>query len=298
MRIPAPLEMKSDLESNFFSTNKTLNVRGRLIDLNTPKVMGILNVTPDSFYDGNRYTSESAIVKQVEKMVNEGATFIDIGAYSSRPGADDVPQDDEVRRSVEAIRLVAKNFPDAIISIDTFRSEVARRAVQEGASLVNDISGGELDQQMFSTIAQLKVPYILMHMRGNPKTMTKQTEYSNILKDIVDYFHLKVSRLHQLGVKDIVIDPGFGFSKTGQQNFELLNHLDHFKILNKALLVGLSRKSMIWKTLQTKPEDALNGTTSLNTIALMKGASILRVHDVKEAMETIKLVSALKGNAT
>lgn len=297
MRIPAPLEMKSDLESNFFSTNKTLNVRGRLIDLNTPKVMGILNVTPDSFYDGNRYTSEPAIVTQVEKMLNEGATFIDVGAYSSRPGADDVPQDEEVRRSVEAIRVVAKNFPDAIISIDTFRSEVARTAVQEGACLVNDISGGELDERMFSTIAQLKVPYILMHMRGNPKTMTKQTEYSNILTDIVDYFHLKVSRLHQLAVKDIVIDPGFGFSKTALQNFELLNHLDHFKILNKALLVGLSRKSMIWKTLQTEPEDALNGTTSLNTIALMKGASILRVHDVKEAMATIKLVSALKGNA-
>jgi dihydropteroate synthase len=274
-----------------------LNVGGRLIDLNTPKVMGILNVTPDSFYDGNRYTSESAIAKQVDKMLNEGATFIDVGAYSSRPGADDVAEDEEVKRSVEAIRLVAKNFPDAIISIDTFRSEVARIAVQEGACLVNDISGGELDQHIFSTIAQLKVPYILMHMRGNPKTMTKQTEYSDILKDIVDYFHLKVSQLHQLGVRDILIDPGFGFSKTTQQNFELLNHLEHFKILNKALLVGLSRKSMIWKTLQTRPEDALNGTTSLNTIALLKGASILRVHDVKEASEAIKLVSALKGNA-
>jgi dihydropteroate synthase len=297
MRIPAPQEMKSDLESIFFSTNKTMNVRGRLIDLNTPKAMGILNVTPDSFYDGNRYTSESAIVRQAEKMLSEGATFIDVGAYSSRPGADDVPQVEEVKRSVEAIRLVAKNFPNAIISIDTFRSEVAKAAVQEGATLVNDISGGELDQRMFSTVAQLRVPYILMHMRGNPKTMTGQTEYSNVLKDIVDYFHLKVSQLHQLGVRDIVIDPGFGFSKTAQQNFELLHHLDHFKILNKALLVGLSRKSMIWKTLQTKPEDALNGTTSLNTIALMKGASILRVHDVKEAIETIKLVSALKGNA-
>jgi dihydropteroate synthase len=297
MRIPAPQEMKSDLESNFFSTNKTMNVRGRLIDLHTPKVMGILNVTPDSFYDGNRYTSESAIVRQVEKMLNEGATFIDVGAYSSRPSADDVAEDEEVKRSVEAIRLVAKNFPTAIISIDTFRSQVARTAIHEGAHLVNDISGGELDHQMFLTIAQLKVPYILMHMRGNPKTMTKQTEYSNILKDMVDYFHLKVSQLHQLGIKDIVIDPGFGFSKTAHQNFELLNDLDHFKILNKALLVGFSRKSMIWKTLQIKPEEALNGTTSLNTIALMKGASILRVHDVKEAIETIKLVSCLKGNA-
>ncbi|MEO7989621.1 MAG: dihydropteroate synthase [Chryseolinea sp.] len=259
--------------------------------------MGILNVTPDSFYDGNRYTTEALISKQVEKMVNEGATFIDVGAYSSRPGADDVPQDEEVKRSVEAIGIIKRNFPTTFISIDTFRSEVAKIAIQEGASLVNDISGGSLDQQMFSTVAQLKVPYILMHMRGNPKTMTKQTEYFNVLKDIVDYFHAKVSQLHQLGVKDIIIDPGFGFSKTALQNFEILNHLEHFKILNKALLVGLSRKSMIWKTLQTKPEDALNGTTALNTIALIKGASILRVHDVKEAIESIKLVSSLKGNA-
>ena len=289
--------MKSAFESNFFSTNKTLNIRGRLIDLSSPKVMGILNVTPDSFYDGNRYTTEASISKQVEKMVSNGATFIDVGAYSSRPGADDVPQDEELKRAIEAIRIITKNFPDVFISIDTFRSEVARIAVQEGGCMVNDISGGALDQQMFATVAQLKVPYILMHMRGNPKTMTQQTEYSNILKDIVYYFHVRVSQLHQLGVKDIIIDPGFGFSKTAQQNFELLNHLEHFKILNKALLVGLSRKSMIWKTLQTKPEDALNGTTSLNTVALMKGASILRVHDVKEAMEAIKLVSSLKGNA-
>lgn len=289
--------MKSAFESNFFSTNRTLNIRGRLIDLNMPKVMGILNVTPDSFYDGNRYTTEASISRQVEKMVNDGVTFIDVGAYSSRPGAEDVPQDEETNRAVEAIRIITKNFPNAFISIDTFRSEVARIAVQEGACLVNDISGGALDQQMFSTVAKLKVPYILMHMRGNPKTMSKQTEYANILKEMVDYFHLKVSQLHQLGVKDIIIDPGFGFSKTALQNFELLSHLEHFKILNRALLVGLSRKSMIWKSLQTKPEDALNGTTSLNTIALMKGASILRVHDVKEAVEVVKLVSALKGNA-
>lgn len=274
-----------------------MNIRGRLIDLNMPKVMGILNVTPDSFYDGNRYTTEASISRQVEKMVNDGVTFIDVGAYSSRPGAEDVPQDEETNRAVEAIRIITKNFPNAFISIDTFRSEVARIAVQEGACLVNDISGGALDQQMFSTVAKLKVPYILMHMRGNPKTMSKQTEYANILKEMVDYFHLKVSQLHQLGVKDIIIDPGFGFSKTALQNFELLSHLEHFKILNRALLVGLSRKSMIWKSLQTKPEDALNGTTSLNTIALMKGASILRVHDVKEAVEVVKLVSALKGNA-
>ncbi len=297
MRIPAAQTMKSDFESNFFLANKTLNIRGRLVSLDTPKIMGILNVTPDSFYDGNRYTTEASIVAQVEKMVSEGATFIDVGAYSSRPGADDVPEEKELKRAVEAVRMITKNFPNTCISIDTFRSEVAKAAIQEGACMVNDISGGELDHKMFSEVAHQKVPYVLMHMRGNPKTMTKQTEYENILKEMMDYYHAKVSQLHQLGMDDIIIDPGFGFSKTTTQNFELLNHLDHFKILNKPILVGLSRKSIIWKTLQTKPEDALNGTTSLNTIALLKGASILRVHDVKEAMEVVKLVSALKGIA-
>ncbi len=297
MRITATQAMKSDFESNFFSANKTLNIRGRLLDLSAPKVMGILNVTPDSFYDGSRYTTEASIAQQVEKMINEGATFIDLGAYSSRPGADDVPEGEEIKRSVEAIRIIMNRFPNALISIDTFRSSVAHAAVHEGACMVNDISGGALDADMFETITKLKVPYILMHMRGNPKTMKTQTEYSNILKDMVDYFHAKVSQLNQLGVNDIIIDPGFGFSKTIEQNFELLNHLDHFKMMEKPLLVGLSRKSMIWKTLHAKPEDALNGTTSLNTVALMKGASILRVHDVKEAMETIKLVSSLKGIA-
>jgi dihydropteroate synthase len=288
--------MKSDFESNFFSTNKTLNIRGRLINLNQPKVMGILNVTPDSFYDGNRYVTETAIVSQVEKMIDEGATFIDVGAYSSRPGADDVSQDEELKRSVEAIQIILKNFPNALISIDTFRSEVARVALYEGACMVNDISGGA-DEKMFGVVAQLNVPYILMHMRGNPKTMSGLTEYTNLLKDIVDYFHVRISQLQQLGARDIIIDPGFGFAKTVQQNFELLNNLDHFKILGKPVLAGLSRKSMIWKSLLTKPDDALNGTTSLNTIALMKGASILRVHDVKEAVEAVKLVSLMKGNA-
>ena len=298
MRIPATQTMKFDFESKFFSTNKTLNISGRLLNLDFHKIMGILNVTSDSFYDGNRYTSEATIVKQVEKMVFEGADIIDVGAYSTRPGADEVSVAEEIKRSVEAIRIIRKKFPNTLISIDTFRSEVVRATVQEGACIVNDISGGELDQKMFSTVAQLKIPYILMHMRGNPKTMTAQTEYSNILKDLMDYFHKKVSQLHQLGIKDIIIDPGFGFAKTAQQGFDLLNHLEHFKILNKPLLVGLSRKSMIWKTLQSKPEDALNGTTSLNTIALLKGASFLRVHDVREAREAIKLVSSLKGIAS
>ncbi|HOX81882.1 MAG TPA: dihydropteroate synthase [Chryseolinea sp.] len=261
-----------------------------------PKVMGILNVTPDSFYDGNRYTTETAIASKVEKMIVEGATFIDVGAYSSRPGADDVSQDEELKKSVEAIQIIVKNFPDTLISIDTFRSEVARVAIHEGASMVNDISGG-VDQNMFQMVAKLKVPYILMHMRGNPKTMSGQTDYADLLRDIVDYFHVRISCLQHLGVQDIIIDPGFGFAKTVQQNFELLNHLDHFTILGRPLLAGLSRKSMIWKSLLTKPESALNGTTSLNTIALMKGVSLLRVHDVKEAVEAVKLVSLMKGNA-
>ncbi len=288
--------MKSDFESNFFSTNKTLNIRGRFISLSEPKIMGILNVTPDSFYDGNRYTTETAIVSQVEKMIDEGATFIDVGAYSSRPGAEVVSEDEELKRSIKAIQIILKNFPNTLISIDTFRSEVARVAILEGAGMVNDISGGA-DAKMFDVVAKLKTPYILMHMRGNPKTMSSQTEYVDLLKDIFDYFHVRIFKLQQLGVSDIIIDPGFGFAKTGQQNFELLNHLDQFKIIGKPLLAGLSRKSMIWKSLLTKPKDALNGTTSLNTIALIKGANILRVHDVKEAVEVVKLVSLMEGNA-
>jgi len=282
------------MQSKIFSVNKTLNVRGKLIDLSEPKVMGILNVTPDSFYDGFKYTDETSILKQVEKMVSEGADFIDVGGNSTRPGAEDISEEEELKRVLPAVKAIFKNFPAVIVSIDTFRANVARKIVEEGASIVNDISGGNLDQGMFETIASLQVPYILMHMKGTPQTMVKESNYENLLKEILDYFHEKIHRLHSLHIKDIIVDPGFGFAKSVDQNFELLNKLDRFKILEKSMLVGLSRKSMIWRTLKTNPDSALNGTTALNTIALIKGASILRVHDVKEAKEVIQLVNQVQ----
>ncbi|HEX6892189.1 MAG TPA: dihydropteroate synthase [Chryseolinea sp.] len=259
--------------------------------------MGVLNVTPDSFYDGGRYQTESAILNHVEKLLGEGALFIDVGAYSSRPGATDISAEEESNRALFALRTIMRNFPDALVSIDTFRSDVAYAAVNEGACLVNDISAGDLDPKMFETIARLNVPYIAMHMRGNPTTMNTLTGYENLLKEMVAYFQDKINRLAQFGVKDVIIDPGFGFAKTAEQNFYLLNQLDYFKLLGKPIAVGLSRKSIIWKTLSITADNALNGTTSLNTIALMKGANILRVHDVKEAMEVVKLVSALRNNS-
>lgn len=252
--------------------------------------MGILNVTPDSFYDGGRFTNEERILAQTEKMINEGVDIIDIGAYSSRPGAKDIPVKDELEKMINAVRIVQKKFPEVALSADTFRAEVANAAVNEGAAMINDISGGQ-DENMFETAALLKVPYVLMHMRGTPKTMTELTQYDNLVKDIVDYFHSKLSKLKSLGAKDIIVDPGFGFAKTVEQNFELLSNLHYFKILEKPLLVGLSRKSFLWKTLATNPEGALNGTISANTIALLHGASILRVHDVKEAVDCVRLVS-------
>lgn len=290
--------MKSAPEGKLFSTNKTLNIRGRLLDLSTPKVMGVLNVTPDSFYDGGRYTAKEALLNQVEKMLDEGATFIDVGAYSSRPGAEDIPQGEELKRAIRAINLIIKKFPQTVISIDTFRSDVAYAAIQEGASLINDISSGELDPNMFETAANLQVPYIAMHMRGNPMNMNKLSSYQNLIKEIADHFHRKIYVLQQHGIKDVIIDPGFGFAKTVQQNFDLLNNLDYFKILGKPIMAGLSRKSMIWKTLTIDPDAALNGTTALNTIALLKGVNILRVHDVKEAVETVKLVLSTTESQT
>ncbi|MGC4022531.1 MAG: dihydropteroate synthase [Cyclobacteriaceae bacterium] len=281
------------MQSKIFSGNKTLNVGGKLMDLSEPKIMGILNVTPDSFYDGFRYTDEVAILKQTEKMLVEGADFIDIGGYSTRPGAEEISVDEEKKRILPAIEYVKKKFPDAIISVDTFRSVVAIDAIAAGALMINDISGGELDALMFSAISKLKVPYILMHSRGNPQTMNKLTNYENLTKEITDFFHQKIFQLQQFGTEDIIVDPGFGFAKTIEQNFELLNDLEYFQILEKPILVGLSRKSMIWKTLKTEPEKALNGTTSLNTIALLKGASILRVHDVREAKEVVALVGQM-----
>lgn len=269
-----------------------------LLDLAIPKVMGVLNVTPDSFYDGGRFTTDEALLNQVRKMIEEGATFIDVGAYSSRPGAKDISPDEELIRAVHAIRLIVKEFPQTFISIDTFRSAVASAAIQEGASLINDISAGELDSKMFETVSSFKVPYIAMHMRGTPESMNKLSTYENLIKDVMDYFHQKIYTLHQLGVKDIIVDPGFGFAKTIQQNFDLLNNLDYFKILGMPIMTGLSRKSMIWKTLQTNPEAALNGTTALNTIALLKGTNILRVHDVKEAVDVVKLVLSTTGQVS
>lgn len=260
--------------------------------------MGVLNVTPDSFYDGGRYTSENAILQQVEKMLAEGAQFIDVGGYSSRPGADNILPAEERKRSVQAVSAIVKHFPDCIVSVDTFRSEIAEAAVGAGASIVNDISGGQLDPEMFATVSKLKVPYILMHMRGNPKTMNDRTQYTDLVKELVDYFHERIHTLRQLGVRDVIIDPGFGFSKTVSQNFTLLQHLEKFSILGKPVLAGLSRKSMIWRTLAVEPTAALNGTTALNAIALLKGAAILRVHDVKEARETIKLVTSVMATAS
>jgi dihydropteroate synthase len=281
------------VQSKLFSTNKTLNCGGRLIDLSTPRIMGILNVTPDSFFDGGKYQQEKQVLLQAEKMLTEGATFIDVGGYSSRPGATNISVEEESQRVLPIINQLAKIFPEAIISIDTFRSSVAMGAVQEGATMINDISGGQLDEHLFEVAASLQVPYVLMHFRGSPQTMTTLSEYENLIKELVNYFHQQIAALQKLGVKDIIIDPGFGFAKNIAQNFSLLNHLDHFQWIGRPVMVGLSRKSMIWKTLATDPEHALNGTTALHTVALLKGASILRVHDVKEAAETIKLISRL-----
>ena len=252
--------------------------------------MGILNVTPDSFFDGNRYTNEKEILLQVEKMVEQGATFVDVGGYSTRPGADAISAGEEQQRILGAIRPILRNFPEILLSIDTFRSSIAKAAVEEGAVMVNDISGGDLDPSMFETVAKLKVPYILMHMRGDPQTMTRQTEYQNLVKEVMDYFHQKINQLRAYQFRDIILDQGFGFAKTIDQNYELLNRLDYFSQLERPLLVGVSRKSMIWKTLHTSPDQALNGSTVLHTIALLKGANILRVHDVKEAREVIQLL--------
>jgi dihydropteroate synthase len=277
------------MQSKVFSTNKTLNLRGKLIDLGVPKVMGIVNVTPDSFYDGGRYVQENSMLQHVGEMLEEGADIIDVGGHSTRPGAPAISETEERRRVIPAIKQIVKQFQNAAVSVDTFRASLANEAIAEGAAMINDISGGGLDPAMFATVGSLRVPYCLMHMRGNPQTMTRLTDYDNLLMDMIHYFHQKIRQLHDLGAIDIIVDPGFGFAKTAEQGFELLRSLDRLKILGKPILTGLSRKSMIWRTLAIEPEEALNGTTSLNTIALLKGASILRVHDVKEAAESIRL---------
>lgn len=251
--------------------------------------MGILNITPDSFFDGGRYLDEQAIVEQSGKMLDDGASIIDVGAYSSRPNAIDISAKEEIDRLLPALTLIKENYPNAIISVDTFRSEVAEAGIKAGGHIINDISAGELDGKMFETVSRLQVPYILMHMRGTPQTMQQLTDYNDLMREVVKYFVDKVTRLKKLGVHDLILDPGFGFAKNIDQNYELLKHMDEVKIFDLPLLAGLSRKSMIWKLLESKPEEALNGTSVLNTIALQKGAAILRVHDVKEAAEVLKI---------
>lgn len=273
----------------------TVNCKGTLIDLDSPKIMGILNLTPDSFYDGGELQDDRSVLLKAEQLLNEGACFLDVGGYSSRPGADEVPTEAEINRVIPSIELLLKNFPEALISIDTFRSEVAQRAVEAGAAMVNDISGGDLDGAMLATIAKLQVPYIMMHMRGTPKNMSTLNQYDNITKEVVFELSQKIANARSLGINDIIADPGFGFAKNIQQNFQMLKHLEHFLHLDVPLLVGISRKSMIYKTLKTTPEEALNGTTALNAIALFKGAHILRVHDVKEAVECVHLLDNFKN---
>lgn len=257
--------------------------------------MGILNITPDSFFDGGAYKNDSEFLSQVYIMLRQGATFIDVGAYSSRPNAAHVSEDEELKRILPIVQIILKEFPEVLLSIDTFRSAIAKSCIEAGACVINDISAGRLDKNMLQTVANLQVPYIMMHMKGTPQTMQQQTQYSNLVKDILFYFSERISAARALGITDIIVDPGFGFAKTITQNFELLNTLELFKNLDLPLLAGLSRKSMIHKTLHTSAAEALNGTTVLNTIALQKGASILRVHDVKEAVECIKLLNQLKS---
>jgi dihydropteroate synthase len=279
-----------------FSKSRYINIRGQLIDLEMPRVMGIINITPDSFYSGSRYWDEKEIISAAKRMLEEGADFLDIGGYSSRPGAENISAEEEKRRVLSAVRYVSKEFPTAIISVDTFRADVAREAICDcGAHVVNDISGGDADPKMAELIAELNVPYIIMHMQGNPQTMQDNPVYEDIVSEILIWFRQKTVNLMAAGVKDIIIDPGIGFGKNVGHNFEILSRLDEFRIAGLPLLIGISRKSIIWKTLNLTPEGSLNGTSVLNTVALMNGTDILRVHDVKEAVETVRLVSEIKN---
>ncbi|WP_299674063.1 dihydropteroate synthase [uncultured Tenacibaculum sp.] len=268
----------------------TINCKGTLIDLSSPKVMGILNITPDSFYDGGKYKSDVSILNQTNKMLTDGATFIDVGAYSSRPGAQHISEEEELKRIVPIIELLLKNFPEITISVDTFRSKVAEETIIAGASLINDISGGNMDNKMYNTVAKLQVPYILMHMQGTPQNMQKNPTYENIIADLISFFAEKIFELRQLKLNDVIIDVGFGFGKTIDHNYQLLKDLDLFKKLDVPILTGVSRKSMLYKLLDITPQEALNATTAANTIALLNGTNILRVHDVREAVEAVKIV--------
>ena len=272
----------------------TINVGGKLMDLSEPQVMGILNVTPDSFYSASRKRSEQEIADRVHAILAEGGSIIDVGAYSSRPGAENVSVDEEMSRLRVGLQILCDIAPDAVVSVDTFRADVAKMCVEEyGVQIINDISGGELDDRMFTTVAELGVPYILMHMKGDPQTMQNGPHYDDLMTEVLRYFGTKVQQLHELGVKDIILDPGFGFAKTLEHNYELMNRMQDLQVLELPLLVGISRKSMIYRLLGNSPEEAMNGTSVLNTLALMKGASILRVHDVKEATEVVRIVKKM-----
>ena len=273
---------------------RTLNCKGKLIDLNEPKVMGILNITPDSFYDKSRFNSKDDLLKRTELMLSEGSTFIDVGAYSSRPGAEFVSEEEERKRLIPALEIILKEFPDVLLSIDTFRSNIARETIDLGASIINDISGGDMDPDMFDVVVNKQVPYILMHMRGNPQTMSNLNNYDHLIVDIISELQVKVNDLEKRGLNDIIIDPGLGFAKDLLQNYDIVKELNSFKCIGHPLLIGASRKSMIYKLLECEPKSALNGTTVVNTACLLNGASILRVHDVKEAIEAIKITNLLK----
>ena len=270
-----------------------INCQGKLIDLAFPKVMGILNLTPNSFFDGGKYANDTAVLKQVEQLLLDGADFIDVGAYSSKPNAEFVSTQEELERLIPMLKSIVKEFPKALLSIDTFRSEVAKQALEAGAAMINDISAGSLDEKMMETVAAFQVPFIMMHLRGTPQTMMKLTDYEDVVKDVLFYFSEKIATARRFGINDLIVDPGFGFAKNVEQNYEILQKLDLFSSLDVPVLVGISRKSMIYKPLQTTPDKALNGTTALHMMALTKGAKILRVHDVKEAVECVHLFSLM-----
>nr|WP_303775196.1 dihydropteroate synthase [Bacteroides intestinalis] len=279
-------------------SSKYINVNGSLLDLSGPCVMGILNITPDSFYAGSRMQTEAEIAARAQQILDEGAGIIDIGAYSSRPNAENVSPREEMERLRMGLEILRKTQPGAVISVDTFRADVARMCVEEyGVAIINDIAAGEMDTDMFRTVAELNVPYIMMHMQGTPQNMQQHPHYDNLLKEVFLYFAQKVQQLRDLGMKDIILDPGFGFGKTVEHNYELLAHLEEFRVFELPLLVGVSRKSMIYRLLGNTPQDVLNGTTVLDTICLLKGADILRVHDVREAVETVKIVEAMRKNS-
>jgi len=277
-------------KDTFFYRKFSLNCGGTLLDLSSPKIMGILNITSDSFFESSRYQTEETILENAARMLKEGAAILDVGGQSTRPGAEIHPENEESDKVLPAIELISKNFPEAIISVDTFRSSIARKAIKAGAHIINDVSGGTMDNKMFETVGELQVPYILMHILGTPETMQENPVYSNVTKEVFNYFLEKIEKLRSFGVKDIVLDPGFGFGKTLEHNYQLLQHFPEFRFFDMPILAGVSRKSMVNKIIKTKPENALNGTTVVNTIALLNGASILRVHDVKEAKQAIEIV--------